>query len=403
MAGDQVQVVKDGDRRLGQFGTVVHIATQGAKVRFSDGQEEGFKRSSLHAPARLSFFARARTLQKLLPARTPQTAAQPLPPQRSQSAGAPPPPPPVRRTQSAPAQTSWEEELVQLDVRVQRLASSSRTPQLVQAARQHSDPKGTTRNASALARARAAAAGRQPKARQGGPPRPVGPRPATARLATRRLVELAQIQVDTEEEEEEEGAPQRSLSPHRPPAPSLREQLARLRAAGALTEADPPTMARPDAAPRHPSPQAVGATTPNIRWLEPPQAVGATTPAYARRQAARTRWRQLRAAQRIVAWYHGRLEAPERCAVCLEALYEPHVERDAVRCGDGHLVCRCCLPRIVTASAARAPLNLCAEEQWSGRYLVRCPLHGHGCRAAALPPTRLAAVLARAPDGEGDP
>ena len=59
MAGDQVQVVKDGDRRLGQFGTVVHIATQGAKVRFSDGQEEGFKRSSLHAPARLSFFARA--------------------------------------------------------------------------------------------------------------------------------------------------------------------------------------------------------------------------------------------------------------------------------------------------------------------------------------------------------
>ena len=89
MAGDRVQVVKDGDRRLGQFGTVVHIATQGAKVRFSDGQEEGFKRSSLHAPARLSFSARARTLQKLLPARAPQTAAQPLPPQRSQSAGAP--------------------------------------------------------------------------------------------------------------------------------------------------------------------------------------------------------------------------------------------------------------------------------------------------------------------------
>ena len=151
MAGDQVQVVKDGDRRLGQSGTVVHIATQGAKVRFSDGQEEGFKCSSL------------------LPARAPQTAAQPLPPQRSQSAGAPPPPPPVRRTQSAPAQTSWEEELVQLDVRVQRLASSSRTPQLVQAARQHSNPKGTTRNASALARARAAAARRQPKAKQGGP------------------------------------------------------------------------------------------------------------------------------------------------------------------------------------------------------------------------------------------
>ena len=385
MAGDQVQVVKDGDRRLGQFGTVVHIATQGAKVRFSDGQEEGFKRSSL------------------LPARAPQTAAQPLPPQRSRSAGAPPPPPPVRRTQSAPAQTSWEEELVQLDVRVQRLASSSRTPQLVQAARQHSDPKGTTRNASALARARAAAARRQPKARQGGPPRPVGPRPATARLATRRLVELAQIQVDTEEEEEEKSAPQRSLSPHQPPAPSLREQLARLRAAGALTEANPATMARPDAAPRHPTPQAVGAATPNIRWLEPPQAVGATTPAYARRQAARTRWRQLRAAQRIVAWHHGRLEAPERCAVCLEELYADHVERDAVRCGDGHLVCRCCLPHIVTASAARAPLNLSAEEQWSGRYLVRCPLHGHGCRAAALPPTRLAAVLARAPDGEGDP
>ena len=401
MAGDRVQVVKDGDRRLGQSGTVVHIATQGAKVRFSDGQEEGFKRSSLHAPARLSFSARARTLQKLLPARAPQTAAQPLPPQRSQSAGAPTAPPSVRRTQSAPAQTSWEEELVQLDARVQRLASSSRTPQLVQAARQHSNPKGTTRNASALARARAAAARQHPNARQGGPPRPVGPRPATARLATRRLVELAQIQVDTEEEEEE-GAPQRSLSPHRPAAPSLREQLARLRAAGALTEADPPTMAQPDAAPRHPSPQAVGATTPNIRWLEPPRAVGSTTPAYARRQAARTRWRQLRAAQRIVAWYHGRLEAPERCAVCLEALYEAHVERDAVRCGDGHLVCRCCLPRIVTASAARAPLNLSAEEQWSGRYLVRCPLHGHGCSAAALPLTRLAAVLARAPDGEGE-
>merc|ERR1719426_419199 len=70
-------------------------------------------------------------------------------------------------------------------------------------------------------------------------------------------------------------------------------------------------------------------------------------------------------------------------AVCLEALYEAHVERDAVRCGDGHLVCRCCLPRIVTASAARAPLNLSAEEQWSGRYLVRCPLHGHGGSAAA--------------------
>ena len=126
-------------------------------------------------------------------------------------------------------------------------------------------------------------------------------------------------------------------------------------------------------------------------------------PAYARRQAARTRWRQLRAAQRIVAWHHGRLEAPERCAVCLEELYADHVERDAVRCGDGHLVCRSCLPRIVTASAARAPLNLSAEEQWSGRYLVRCPLHGHGCSAAALPLTRLAAVLARAPDGEGDP
>ena len=203
---------------------------------------------------------------------------------------------------------------MQLDVRVQRLASSSRTPQLVQAARQHSDPKGkgTTRNASALARARAAAARRQPKARQGGPPRPVGPRPATTRLATRRLVELAQIQVDTEEEEEE-GAPQRSLSQHRAAAPSLREQLARLRAAGALTEADQllyTVVPRPDAAPRHPSPQAVGATTPNIRWLEPLQAVGATTPAYARRQAARTRWRQLRAAQRIVAWHHGRLEPP---------------------------------------------------------------------------------------------
>ena len=214
-----------------------------------------------------------------------------------------------------------------------------------------------------------------------------------------------QIQVDTEEEdteeseEDEEGAPQRSLSPHQ----QLACFMARFRAAGALAEADPPAMARPDAAPRHPSPQAVGAATPNIRWLEPPQAVGATTPAYARRQAARTRWRQLRAAQRIVAWHHGRLEAPERCAVCLEALYEAHVERDAVRCGDGHLVCRCCLPHIVTASAARAPLNLSAEEQWSGRYLVRCPLHGHGCRAAALPPTRLAAVLARAPDGEGDP
>ena len=146
MAGDQVQVVKDGDPRLEQFGTVLHIATQGAKVRFSDGQVEGLKRSSL------------------LPVRAPQTAAQRLPPQRSQSAGAPPPPPPtgiglpVRRTQTAPAQTSWEEELVQLDVLVQRLASSSRTPQLVQAARQHSVPKGTTRNASALARARAAAA-----------------------------------------------------------------------------------------------------------------------------------------------------------------------------------------------------------------------------------------------------
>ena len=82
MAGDQVQVVKDGDRRLGQSGTVVHIATQGAKVRFSDGQEEGFKRSSL------------------LPVRAPQTAAQPLPLQRSQSAGAPPPP------LSAPAEPS---------------------------------------------------------------------------------------------------------------------------------------------------------------------------------------------------------------------------------------------------------------------------------------------------------
>ena len=110
MAGDQVQVVKDGDRRLGQSGTVVHIATQGAKVRFSDGQEEGFKRSSL------------------LPARAPQTAAQPLPPQRSQSAGAPPPPPPVRRTQSAPAQTSWEEELVQLDVLVLRHAGRPQSP-----------------------------------------------------------------------------------------------------------------------------------------------------------------------------------------------------------------------------------------------------------------------------------
>jgi len=280
--------------------------------------------------------------------------------------------------------------------------------------------------------------------RQGGPPRP----------------EL-QIQVDTEEEdteeseEDEEGAPQRSLSPHQ----QLACFMARLRAAGPLTEADPPTMARPDAAPRHPSPpcvpsmlspaspaspvprspaekdkptrqhgarRQVGKLTAQSNLFlaadaaskgrgnpwesaqgggnpwESPQAVGATTPAYARRQAARTRWRQLRAAQRIVAWYHGRLEAPERCAVCLEALYEAHVERDAVRCGDGHLVCRCCLPRIVTASAARAPLNLSAEEQWSGRYLVRCPLHGHGCSAAALPLTRLAAVLARAPDGEGE-
>ena len=290
-----------------------------------------------------------------------------------------------------------------------------------------------------------------------------------------------QIQVDTEEvdteesEEDEEGAPQRSLSPHQ----QLACFMARFRAAGALAEADPPAMARPDAAPRHPSPpcapsmlspaspaspvprspaekdkptrqhgarRQVGKLTaqsnpfpaadaaskgrgnpsespqgggnpwesPQGRgnpWESPqgggnpwesPQAVGATTPAYARRQAARTRWRQLRAAQRIVAWYHGRLEAPERCVVCLEALYEAHVERDAVRCGDGHLVCRCCLPRIVTASAARAPLNLSAEEQWSGRYLVRCPLHGHGCSAAALPLTRLAAVLARAPDGEGE-
>ena len=273
--------------------------------------------------------------------------------------------------------------------------------------------------------------------------------------------DLVVPQMDTEEEdteeseEDEEGAPQRSLSLHQ----HLACFMASFRAAGPLTEADQPTMARPDAAPRHPSPPCVpimlspasppspvprspaekdkptrqhGArrqvdklTAQSKPFLaadaaskgrgnpsespqgggnpsESPQAVGATTPAYARRQAARTRWRQLRAAQRIVAWYHGRLEAPERCAVCLEALYEAHVERDAVRCGDGHLVCRCCLPRIVTASAARAPLNLSAEEQWSGRYLVHCPLHGHGCRAAALPPMRLAAVLARAPDGEGE-
>ena len=264
--------------------------------------------------------------------------------------------------------------------------------------------------------------------------------------------DLVVPQMDTEEEdteeseEDEEGAPQRSLSPHQ----HLACFMASFRAAGPLTVADQPTMARTDAAPRHPSPPCVpimlspasppspvprspaekdkptrqhgarrqvdkltaqskpflaadaaskgrgnpsespqgggnpsespqgrgnpweslqGGGNPSESpqgggnpWelpqgggnpWESPQAVGATTPAYARRQAARTRWRQLRAAQRIVAWYHGRLEAPERCAVCLEALYEAHVERDAVRCGDGHLVCRCCLPRIVTASAAR--------------------------------------------------
>ena len=47
LAGDKARITRAGDPRFEQVGTVVHVADQGAKVRFVDGREEGFKHSSL--------------------------------------------------------------------------------------------------------------------------------------------------------------------------------------------------------------------------------------------------------------------------------------------------------------------------------------------------------------------
>ena len=365
-AGDEVVVNKLGDRRFEERGLVVRTSKQGAMVRFADGAEEGFKFSSVCK------VASAQPLQ-LSPRRS--RSASSVPPKRTRSAGGPVP---VQRMQSAPVKASIEEELSLLDVRVRKLASRSRCQELVQAAHQPppstrshptppTQPRSATRNTSALGRARQAAQQRRSRAR-----------------GAQRLC------VDVPETPGEPAIEVSSVHLDDAPAvvrPTLRAQLAQIR------EREDPSL--------------VAAWLDQINGVDedddvptPPQP---RTPAYARRRRARARWGKLRVAQRLVAWRHGRLEAPNRCVVCLDDVWdETEVAMGALRCGDGHLICCACLPRIVVAAAARAPIDLSAEEQRSGRYCVACPLRGHGCRAGPLPLTRVAAVLARAPGGDGD-